>query len=114
MKKAKTLLALLLALALAMGLAACGSTAEETESPAASEEPAESTEPSASAEPAEEAEPVELVVFAAASMEETLTEIQGLYAEVAPNVTLVFTFDSSGTLKTQIQVKNNEGTRIKK
>ena len=103
MKKAKTLLALLLALALAMGLAACGSTAEETESPAASEEPAESTEPSASAEPAEEAEPVELVVFAAASMEETLTEIQGLYAEVAPNVTLVFTFDSSGTLKTQIQ-----------
>ena len=103
MKKAKTLLALFLTLALAMGLAACGSTAEETESPAASEEPAESTEPSASAEPAEEAEPVELVVFAAASMEETLTEIQGLYAEVAPNVTLVFTFDSSGTLKTQIQ-----------
>ena len=44
-----------------------------------------------------------VVVFAAASMEETLTEIQGLYAEVAPNVTLVFTFDSSGTLKTQIQ-----------
>ena len=36
-------------------------------------------------------------------MEETLTEIQGLYAEVAPNVTLVFNFDSSGTLKTQIQ-----------
>ena len=103
MKKAKTLLALFLTLALAMGLSACGSTAEETESPAASEEPAESTEPSASAEPAEEAEPVELVVFAAASMEETLTEIQGLYAEVAPNVTLVFTFDSSGTLKTQIQ-----------
>ena len=103
MKKAKTLLALFLTLALAMGLSACGSTAEETESPAASEEPAESTEPSASAEPAEEAEPVELVVFAAASMEETLTEIQGLYAEVAPNVTLVFTIDSSGTLKTQIQ-----------
>ena len=50
-----------------------------------------------------EAEDVELVVFAAASMEETLTDIQGMYAGVAPNVTLVFNFDSSGTLKTQIQ-----------
>ena len=40
MKKAKTLLALLLALALAMGHAACGSTAEETESPAAPLPPA--------------------------------------------------------------------------
>lgn len=48
-------------------------------------------------------EPVELVVFAAASMTETLTEIADLYKEVAPNVTLVFNFDSSGTLKTQIE-----------
>ena len=36
-------------------------------------------------------------------MTETLTEISELYKEVAPNVTLVFNFDSSGTLKTQIQ-----------
>ena len=50
-----------------------------------------------------DAEEVELIVFAAASMTETLTEIQELYKEVAPNVTLVFTFDSSGTLKTQIE-----------
>lgn len=48
-------------------------------------------------------EAVTLNVFAAASMTETLTEIQGLYADAAPNVTLAFTFDSSGTLKTQIQ-----------
>lgn len=53
---------------------------------------------------AEEAkEPVELIVFAAASMTETLTEIADLYQNVAPNVTLVFNFDSSGTLKTQIE-----------
>jgi molybdate transport system substrate-binding protein len=45
----------------------------------------------------------ELIVFAAASMTETLTEIAGLYAEVAPDVELVFNFDSSGTLKTQIE-----------
>ncbi len=51
----------------------------------------------------DEAEPVELIVFAAASMTETLTEISELYKTVAPNVTLTFNFDSSGTLKTQIE-----------
>ena len=50
-----------------------------------------------------EAAEVTLNVFAAASMTETLTEIQEMYKEVASNVTLVFNFDSSGTLKTQIQ-----------
>ena len=45
----------------------------------------------------------ELIVFAAASMTETLTEIAENYKEVAPDVELVYTFDSSGTLKTQIE-----------
>lgn len=45
----------------------------------------------------------DVVVFAAASMAETLTEIQEMYKEAEPNVNLVFTFDSSGTLKTQIE-----------
>ncbi len=57
----------------------------------------------ACAETTSEKEPVELIVFAAASMTETLTEISELYQEEAPHVTLVFNFDSSGTLKTQIQ-----------
>ena len=48
------------------------------------------------------AEPVELVVFAAASLKETLTAVGEQYKTVAPNVTLQFNFDSSGTLKTQI------------
>lgn len=48
-------------------------------------------------------EAVEITVFAAASMTETLTQIAELYKEVAPEVTLVFNFDSSGTLKTQIE-----------
>ena len=52
---------------------------------------------------AAETEKVELVVFAAASMTETLTQIQELYQTSHPNVTLVYNFDSSGTLKTQIQ-----------
>ena len=55
------------------------------------------------AEQAPEQENVELIVFAAASMTETLEEIAEKYKEVAPEVTLVFNFDSSGTLKTQIE-----------
>ncbi len=98
MRNLKKIMALLMALAMVLVLAACGG-----EEPApASEEPEQSAAP-VSSEPEPAGEPVELVVFAAASMEETLTEIQGMYAEVAPNVSLVFNFDSSGTLKTQIQ-----------
>ena len=61
------------------------------------------TAASASAEDKAEAEPVELIVFAAASMTETLTEIKDMYEEANPGVTLIYNFDSSGTLKTQIQ-----------
>ena len=48
-------------------------------------------------------ESIEIIVFAAASMTETLTQIAECYKEVAPEVSLVFNFDSSGTLKTQIE-----------
>ncbi|WP_346704292.1 molybdate ABC transporter substrate-binding protein [uncultured Agathobaculum sp.] len=48
-------------------------------------------------------EPTELVIFAAASLTETLEQIAEDYKKVAPDVTLTFNFDSSGTLKTQIQ-----------
>lgn len=89
----KKFLSLLLAGLLLGSLAACGTPA----SPAAPE----ATAAPASTETA--GEPVELVVFAAASMTETLTEIAEDYKEIAPNVTLTFNFDSSGTLKTQIQ-----------
>lgn len=45
----------------------------------------------------------DLIVFAAASMTETLTQIAELYKAVAPDVDIVYNFDSSGTLKTQIE-----------
>lgn len=48
-------------------------------------------------------EKTEIVVFATASMTETLNEIKDLYEAKNPDVKLVFTFDSSGTLKTQIE-----------
>lgn len=90
----KKFLSLLLAGLMVCSLAACGTA------PASSAAP-EATATPASAQTADE--PVELVVFAAASLTETLTEIAEDYKAVAPNVTLTFNFDSSGTLKTQIQ-----------
>ena len=101
----KKLFAILMAALLAFTMFACTAKTSEpaleesavTDTPAA--EPA--AEPETPAEP--EAEPVELIVFGAASMTETLTQIAELYKTVAPNVALTFNFDSSGTLKTQIQ-----------
>lgn len=45
----------------------------------------------------------EIIVFAAASMTETLHQLKTLYEAKHPNVSIVYNFDSSGTLKTQIQ-----------
>lgn len=45
----------------------------------------------------------ELIVFAAASMKETLTELGELYSKENEGVSIAFNFDSSGTLKTQIE-----------
>ena len=108
------LLALVMVLALFAGCVAKDTAADTTATAPDQTEPSAETGPSAepdqtdvSAEtqtPAEpEAEPVELIVFAAASMTETLNQIAERYKDVAPNVTLVFNFDSSGTLKTQIE-----------
>lgn len=44
-----------------------------------------------------------LIVFAAASMTETMTILGDQYMADHPGVEIVFNFDSSGTLKTQIQ-----------
>ena len=86
----KKFVSLLLACMMIFGLIACGfKTTAETKQPAATEK--------------SDMEKTELVVFAAASMTETLTTIRELYKVENPNVELIFNFDSSGTLKTQIQ-----------
>ena len=84
----KKLLSLLLALALVFSLAACSSKTDDTTT--------DDTQGDANAES------VDLVVFAAASMTETLTQIAEMYKEVAPNVNITYNFDSSGKLLTQI------------
>lgn len=98
----KKLIAGLLVSALAVSMLGCGSKQAEESTPAA-EETTETEETAEDAAAETDADPVTLNVFAAASMTETLTEIQEMYKEATPNVTLVFNFDSSGTLKTQIQ-----------
>ena len=75
----KKTLTLLLTLALLFTLAACGSSAAPSKG-----------------------EKEEIIVFAAASMTETLNQVKDVY-EKETNVTITYNFDSSGTLKTQIQ-----------
>ena len=77
----------------AAALTACGSAASSTAASVASSAAASS----------QAAQSVELIVFAAASLTETLTAIGETYSAENPGVTFRFNFDSSGTLKTQIQ-----------
>ena len=64
---------------------------------------ASSSTASSAASSAAAGESVELIVFAAASLTETLNAIAETYSAENPGVTFSFNFDSSGTLKTQIQ-----------
>ena len=48
-------------------------------------------------------EKVILTVFAAASMQATMEQIAKIYTDSNPNIEILYNFDSSGTLKTQIE-----------
>lgn len=77
----------------AAALTACGGAASSTAASVVSSAAASS----------QAVQSVELIVFAAASLTETLTAIGETYSAENPGVTFRFNFDSSGTLKTQIQ-----------
>ena len=79
----------------AAALTACGGAVSSTASSAAASSEAAASEAAG--------ESVELIVFAAASLTETLNAIAQDYSAENPGVTFRFNFDSSGTLKTQIQ-----------
>ena len=81
----KKLISLLLALVMALSLVACGNKADDNK-----------TDDKAS-------DPVDLTVFAAASLTESLTAIGDKYMAANENVKISFNFDSSGKLLTQIQ-----------
>lgn len=99
----KKLIALLLCITVIFCFGACAPsepTEEPSTPPSESVEPEETTNPEESQEPVEE---TELIVFAAASMTETLDQAIALYKDAAPEVAITATYDSSGTLKTQIE-----------
>ena len=79
----------------AAALTACGGAVSSTASSTAASSEAASSEAAGKS--------VELIVFAAASLTETLNAIAQDYSAENPGVTFRFNFDSSGTLKTQIQ-----------
>lgn len=79
----KKVMAAIMAGTLVFALAGCGSGQKETASGGKDK--------------------VHLTVFAAASMTETMNQIAKVYEKEHPNVEISFNFDSSGTLKTQIQ-----------
>ena len=79
-----------LVLAMVLSLTACGSSTDETNN-------------APDTETQETAEPVNLIVFAAASLQESLNQAIAAYEAVNESITIVPTYDSSGTLKTQIQ-----------
>ena len=81
----KKLIPLLLALVMALSLVACGNKADDNK-----------TDDKAS-------DPVDLTVFAAASLTESLTAIGEKYMAANENVKISFNYDSSGKLLTQIQ-----------
>ncbi|MFR6694198.1 MAG: molybdate ABC transporter substrate-binding protein [Dysosmobacter sp.] len=93
----KKYLSLLLALCLTLSLTACGSKTDSTVDAADDSQ----TQDNAPAE-APAGEPVELIVFAAASMTETMNQLKEMYEQNNPNVTVTYNFDSSGKLLTQI------------
>ena len=94
----KKIFALMLAMAMALSLIGCGTNTTPT-----TEAPTQAAAQVATEAATEAAEPVELIVFAAASMTETLTTLGNQYMAEHQNVNIIFNFDSSGTLKTQIQ-----------
>lgn len=100
----KKMTAIFLSLLFAVSLAACGAKApagedvkEETKAEDMNNEKKdeEKKKDDTSAK-------TDLNVFAAASMTESLEELKAVFEEENPEINLVFNFDSSGTLKTQI------------
>lgn len=102
----KKVLSLMLAGAMVLSMAACGSqntdqgTANDTSAKA---EQSDSSEAAKENSDSEELESTQITVFAAASLENALNEVIKKYNETQPNVTIIPSYDSSGTLLAQIE-----------
>lgn len=82
----KKIVAILCMMMMVFSLAACGNSTNEDTTEATKKD-----------------EKVELHILAAASMTDVLNELAKTYEKDHPNIELTFTYDSSGTLQTQIE-----------
>lgn len=102
----KKVLSLMLAGAMVLSMVACGS--QNTDQGAANDtsakaEQSDSSEAAKENSDSEELESTQITVFAAASLENALNEVIKKYNETQPNVTIIPSYDSSGTLLAQIE-----------
>lgn len=102
----KKVLSLMLAGVMVLSMAACGS--QNTDQGAANDtsakaEQSDSSEAAKENSDSEELESTQITVFAAASLENALNEVIKKYNETQPNVTIIPSYDSSGTLLAQIE-----------
>lgn len=102
----KKVLSLMLAGAMVLSMAACGS--QNTDQGAANDtsakaEQSDSSEAAKENSDSEELESTQITVFAASSLENALNEVIKKYNETQPNVTIIPSYDSSGTLLAQIE-----------
>lgn len=102
----KKVLSLILAGVMVLSMAACGSqnTDQGAENDtSAKAEQSDSSEAAKENSDSEELESTQITVFAAASLENALNEVIKKYNETQPNVTIIPSYDSSGTLLAQIE-----------
>lgn len=102
----KKVLSLMLAGVMVLSMVACGS--QNTDQGAANDtsakaEQSDSSEAAKENSDSEELESTQITVFAAASLENALNEVIKKYNETQPNVTIIPSYDSSGTLLAQIE-----------
>lgn len=92
----KKILAAMLAGVMVMGMAGCGNSSSEEEG--SDGETAEET-----AEETDQFDETTVTIFAAKSLNSVVDELIGMYNETQPNVEIVTSYDSSGTLMEQIK-----------
>ncbi len=101
----KKMTGIFLSLLFAISLAACGAKApagEDVKEETKAEDMNNEKKDEEKKKDDKSNEKTDLNVFAAASMTESLEELKAVFEEENPRINLVFNFDSSGTLKTQI------------
>ena len=89
----KKIVSFILSVLMLMSLVACGSNSKQAEA---------NTKTSTEAATEAKVEQTELIVFAAASMTETMNQIKEMYEKKNPDIKITYNFDSSGTLLKQI------------